>query len=180
MVGCLAFTKLKRKPISQYCIFRSYYFIFVVQESTLCKAKRFSLDRQQSWNKAMGFWQTPIPPTPATDLSGKTVLVTGGTAGLGLETSLQLLRLKAGTLILGVRNASKGEAVKRQLLADDEARRVNRNATIKILPLDLADERSVVEFGKRVLEEEKRLDILLLNAGMNLIHFEKSTSGHEM
>lgn len=129
----------------------------------------------------MGFYQTPIPPTPAqTDLSGQTIIVTGATAGLGHETSLQLLRLKASSVILAVRNTSKGEVARDHLLADDEVRRVNSRADVKVFRLDLADLQSVVEFANHVLREVERLDVLLLNAGVSLARLERTRDGHEM
>lgn len=129
----------------------------------------------------MGFYQSSIPPTsPQTNLSGQTIIITGATAGLGREASLQLLRLRASTVILGVRNTIKGNAVRAQLLADEEVRRVNGQADVKVLRLDLADYASVVEFADRVIREIGSLDVLLLNAGINLARFERSVSGHEM
>ena len=129
----------------------------------------------------MGFYQTPIPLTPSkTDLTGQTIIVTGATAGLGYESSLQFLRLKASTVILGVRNDKKGNAAREWLLADSEVRRVNPQAKVKVLQLDLVDFRSIVDFANQVLREEAKLNILLLNAGINLAQFQRSPSGHEM
>ena len=129
----------------------------------------------------MGFYQTPIPPTPPeTNLTGQTIVVTGATAGLGYESSLQFLRLKASTVILGVRNVDKGNAARERLLVDSEVRRVNPQAKVKVLQLDLVDFRSVVEFANQVLRDEAKLNILLLNAGINLAQFHRSPSGHEM
>lgn len=129
----------------------------------------------------MGWYQTAIPVTPSRiDLTGQTIIVTGATAGLGYESSLQLLRLKASTVIMGVRNTNKGNDARERLLADSEVRRVNPEAKVKVLRLDLVDEQSVVEFANRVLSEESSLDILLLNAGINLASFKQSSAGHEM
>lgn len=129
----------------------------------------------------MGWYQPHIPETPqGTDLTGQTIVVTGATGGLGYESSLQLLRLKASTIILGVRSTKRGNDARQSLLADDEVQRVNPQAKVKVLQLNLADERSVVEFANRVLKEESRLDVLLLNAGINLARWEQSPSGHEM
>lgn len=129
----------------------------------------------------MRFHQYPIPPTPPqTNLSGQTIIITEATAGLGREASPQLLRWRASTVILAVRDTTKGNAVRTQLLADDEVRRVNAQANVKVLRLDLADYGSVQEFADRVMREVDSLDVLLLNAGINRARFEKSASGHEM
>jgi NAD(P)-dependent dehydrogenase (short-subunit alcohol dehydrogenase family) len=128
-----------------------------------------------------GFQQPTIPPIPShIDLTGQTIVVTGATGGLGYETSRQLLQLKASTLVLGVRNLDKGIAARTRLLEDNEVRRVNPNAVVKVLQLNLVDFKSVVAFADQVVAETKRLDALLLNAGINLARFEMTRDGHEM
>lgn len=129
----------------------------------------------------MGFFQAQIPALPAdVSLHGQTVIVTGATGGIGYEVSLQLLRLGASNLILAVRNIQKGSAARLSLLADEQVRATNAAAKIKVLELDLSDHHSVAAFASRVLRTEDRLDLLLLNAGINLAHFAKSPSGHEL
>jgi short-subunit dehydrogenase len=59
----------------------------------------------------MNFPQPKVTLLPSDlDLHGKTAVVTGATAGIGLETARQLLKLKIN-LILAVRNVSKGRRV---------------------------------------------------------------------
>ena len=129
----------------------------------------------------MLFSQPYIPPIPSeTDLTGQVIIITGATGGLGYEASLQFLRLKASTMILAVRDIAKGENARNDLLADAEIRRVNPNASISVLPLDLSDFTSVIRFAEIVREKISRLDVLLLNAGINLARRETSKSGHEM
>ncbi|KAL8720891.1 MAG: hypothetical protein Q9225_002309 [Loekoesia sp. 1 TL-2023] len=129
----------------------------------------------------MPFSQPQILPTPPeTDLTGRIIIVTGATRGLGYEASLQFLRLKASTVILAVRDVVKGEEARRRLLADAEVCRTNTTASVIVLSLDLADFDSVMRFAKMVRERFERLDILLLNAGINLARFETSKSGHEI
>ncbi|KAL2807792.1 putative short-chain dehydrogenase [Aspergillus granulosus] len=122
-----------------------------------------------------------IPPTPKeTDLSVYTVVITGASAGLGKEASFQLLRLGIKTLIIGVRNLAKGYDVRSSLLADPEISHRNPTAVIKVLPLDLEDYSSVICFADKVRQETEELDVLILNAGINLGHFEKCrATGHE-
>lgn len=129
----------------------------------------------------MVFFQKPIPPTRVdTDLTGRTIIVTGASAGLGYEASLQFLRLKVTTIILAVRNLEKGKRARDAMLADNDVQRLNPNADIRVMRLDLVDFQSVVDFADRVLKEVQSLDVLLLNAGINMAHFEKSPAGHEM
>ena len=51
------------------------------------------------------------------DLTGRTVVVTGGASGIGVETTRRLAALGA-RVVLGVRNTAAGEAVAAQLKAE--------------------------------------------------------------
>jgi NAD(P)-dependent dehydrogenase (short-subunit alcohol dehydrogenase family) len=127
------------------------------------------------------FQQAAIPAIPQDlDLTNQTIIVTGATRGTGFETSLQLLRNRASNLILAVRNPDNGIAARAKLLKDPEVSRVNANAVVEVFKLDLADFKSVVAFADQIMHKVKRLDVLLLNAGINLARFEKTKDGHEM
>ncbi|KAK9234051.1 hypothetical protein V1525DRAFT_350900 [Lipomyces kononenkoae] len=129
----------------------------------------------------MGFRQAPVPLTPPkTNLAGKTVIVTGANSGLGLEASRQFLVLGASRLILAVRTISKGEAVRQELLDDSLVKKNNPNAEVKVMPLDLSDYKSVIAFAADVKKELGLLHIVLLNAGLNIMNWQKSASGHEL
>lgn len=127
------------------------------------------------------FSQTPIPPlAPSASLRSRAIMITGATGGIGYELSLQALRLGAADLILAVRSLQKGFAARLELLADDQVRAHNPGASIRVYELDLGNYESVSACAARVSREETKLDVLILNAGINLAHFERSASGHEM
>ncbi|CRG84047.1 hypothetical protein PISL3812_01388 [Talaromyces islandicus] len=122
----------------------------------------------------MDFPQPKVTPLPSQiDLHGKTALITGASAGIGLETARQMLKLNVSHLILAVRNISKGEYCKQGLQA------FNKNATITVLELNMDDYNSVQIFAKTLQLEVPVLNILILNAGIGLLKFERSSSGHE-
>lgn len=122
----------------------------------------------------------PIPPTPpGTDLTGKTAIVTGGNAGLGLEAARQYLTLKAARVIIAVRSPAKGKEAIAELKADPTVQKVNPNAVIEAFPLDLDDFQSGADFVRKVKNEVPELDILLNNGGTNVLKYHKSASGHE-
>lgn len=124
--------------------------------------------------------QPPIPPTPAgTDLSGKTVIVTGGNAGMGYEAARQFLTLRASRVIIAVRSRAKGQEAVSAVRADPEVKAANPEAVVEVFELDLDDHQSGLRFAQKVKQELKELDILLCNGGVNIMKYQKSASGHE-
>ncbi len=105
-------------------------------------------------------------------MDGKTVLITGGTAGIGKETALGLLRLDAHVVIAG-RNPEKTRAVV------DELETTSGNTRIDSL---LADLSSMVEV-KRLADEYTRrfgsLHVLVNNAGALNMAREVTIDGYE-
>lgn len=126
------------------------------------------------------FFQPKISPLPTgIDLKGKTAVVTGASAGMGLEVSRQLLGLGISTIILAVRNVAKGEDVVKQLRGEAHIKAHNPNATIKVLKFDADKYDSVQQFAKQLRDEVPVVDILILNAGIGLLTLERSPSGHD-
>jgi NAD(P)-dependent dehydrogenase (short-subunit alcohol dehydrogenase family) len=124
------------------------------------------------------FGQPKITPLPSDiDLSGKTAVVTGASAGIGFETARQLLQAKCSVVILAVRDITKGEACAKELLKDPVIK--ENNPTIKVLQLDAERYDSIQAFTKTLKQETPTLNILILNAGINRFDFKRSPSGHE-
>ncbi|CRG91994.1 WW domain-containing oxidoreductase [Talaromyces islandicus] len=124
--------------------------------------------------------QPIIPPTPeATNLEGKTVLVTGANSGIGLESARQFLTLKAARVILTARDHRKGGVAVSALRSDPEVLKSNPSATIEVFDLDLDDYQSGLDFCKRVESDVPYLDVLVCNAGRVGMKYESSTAGHE-
>ncbi|KAL6905138.1 hypothetical protein GGI43DRAFT_432274 [Trichoderma evansii] len=116
----------------------------------------------------------------AADLSGKTILVTGTTHGLGTAVSKQILTRKADRLIMGVRNVPQGVEFKKQLLSDPAVMAVNPNCTIDVFELEMEDYKSIQAFAAQVYETTPALDVAIMNAGVGGFYYNiaKST-GHE-
>ncbi len=91
------------------------------------------------------------------DLSGKVAVVTGGGAGIGLETSRALARAGASVLI-AARDVGKAEEAAREINREVGAERV------KAAHLDLADFASIRDFAAK--RAPARIDILVANAGV--------------
>ncbi|KAH7134181.1 hypothetical protein EDB81DRAFT_858828, partial [Dactylonectria macrodidyma] len=124
--------------------------------------------------------QSSVPHLPpGIDLSGKTAVVTGATAGIGFEISRQLLTSKISNLILAVRNVSKGESARETLISDPAVKSTNPSATIKVLKLDTENYASVKTFVASFKAEFADLHILMLNAGIGTFAYEVASTGHE-
>jgi len=106
-------------------------------------------------------------PQPTASFSSKTVIVTGGNAGLGLEAVKHIIALGASKVILGCRSLSKGKAVK---LALESSLKCDTEI-LEVWQIDLASYASVQAFAARAMKLA-RLDVLINNAGILLDKFE--------
>jgi dehydrogenase/reductase SDR family protein 12 len=107
------------------------------------------------------------------DMTGQVCLVTGATSGLGLVTAEGLARLGAAVYMLA-RNEGKGKWVREGIIR----RTGNENVHLEIA--DLGSLASVRDFAARFLDRERRLDVLINNAGVLLSERELSVDGFEL
>ncbi|SKB05274.1 SDR family NAD(P)-dependent oxidoreductase [Aeromicrobium choanae] len=106
------------------------------------------------------------------DVSGKTVIVSGGTAGVGLGASRSLAALGAHVVMLG-RSAERGKAAVQEITAATGAK-------VEWIHLDLASLESVRATAAELLERYGRIDVLINNAGGMWDTWETSADGIEM
>lgn len=101
----------------------------------------------------------PFTVHDISDQTGRLVVITGATGGLGYETALALAGAKA-TVVLTGRNSQKG--------ADAVAaiRAVHPLADVSYEQLDLTRLSAVGEFADQFMARHDRLDILINNAGV--------------
>jgi len=104
------------------------------------------------------------------DLTGRTVLITGASAGLGVETS-RALAAHGAAIVTGVRDPAKATANLAQAGLDP--------ATVDIRPLDLASLDSVRAFTDGVLADHQHLDVLIANAGVMACPEGRTADGFE-
>ena len=123
--------------------------------------------------------QPAVLPNPPLDLSGKTVIVTGGNVGLGYASIQQFLANKASIVILACRILPKGEIARQELLANPVVRRNNPQGKVIVMKLDLERYDSVLEFTNKFKKDFSALHICLLNAGMGSWGYKISPTGHE-
>jgi NAD(P)-dependent dehydrogenase (short-subunit alcohol dehydrogenase family) len=107
------------------------------------------------------------------DLSGKTIIVTGGNSGIGYEAAKQLAH-KGAHVVLACRDMEKARAAISSISAD------HRAASLEALPLDLASLDSVRSFAAAFLARHTALDVLCNNAGVMALPYRKTADGFEM
>lgn len=97
--------------------------------------------------------------TTAASLKGKTIIVTGASAGIGKEAARDFAR-RGARVIMACRNLQKASKV----ASDIEASTGSKSVVVR--ELDTSSLASVRSFAARILAEERRLDVLVLNAGI--------------
>ena len=107
------------------------------------------------------------------DLSGRRVLVTGASAGLGAETTRALVAHGAH-VIMAVRDLAK---VERTAATAREAAR--SGGTVEAVELDLASLASVRACADRLLAAGQPLHVLIANAGVMACPQGKTSDGFE-
>jgi NAD(P)-dependent dehydrogenase (short-subunit alcohol dehydrogenase family) len=106
------------------------------------------------------------------DLTGKLAVVTGASAGLGIETSRALADAGA-RVVMAVRDTVKGETAAAQI------RESVPKAQLEVRELDLGSLESVRAFGKAFNESHAKLDLLINNAGIMAAPQAQTTDGFD-
>ena len=100
------------------------------------------------------------------DLSGRVAIVTGGSSGIGLETTRALARAGA-TVIVPARDRAKAEAA----LGD--------MPHVTVEALDLIDPASIDAFAQAVLARHEAIHLLINNAGYIGLSLQRDARGYE-
>ncbi len=92
------------------------------------------------------------------DLTGKVIVVTGSSAGLGAE-SIRVLAGAGAEIVMVARNPAKNEAVADRIRAEVPG------AKLSTVVMDLADLGSVRRAAAEILAAHPKIDVLMNNAG---------------
>lgn len=113
-------------------------------------------------------------PLVLPDHSGRTVLITGSTSGLGLEAARRFAEVGAH-VILAARNPEKAAQTMAQLREDQP------DAELNFREVDLASRASIDAFARRIETDGQQVDTLINNAGVMMppTRFE-TPDGHEL
>lgn len=123
--------------------------------------------------KTFGATSTTDEVLDGVDLSGKRVLVTGVSAGLGVETA-RVLAAHGAQVVGAVRNLKKAES------ATAEVRAGARNGgSLELVELDLASLASVRACADKLNADGRKFDVVICNAGVMATPQGKTADGFE-
>jgi NAD(P)-dependent dehydrogenase (short-subunit alcohol dehydrogenase family) len=108
-------------------------------------------------------------------MSQKIAVVTGSSSGMGYETSLILARNRFHTYAT-MRNIEGRGGGSKQIT--DIAK--NENLPLKVIQLDVNNDKSVTEAFNRIANEKDRIDVVINNAGYGLMGALEETSIDEI
>ncbi|NBA86630.1 SDR family NAD(P)-dependent oxidoreductase [Emticicia sp. CRIBPO] len=100
------------------------------------------------------------------DLSGKTVIVTGGYAGIGLETT-RILAEAGADLVVPARDREKA------------LKNLEGIARIEVETMDLMDPHSIDAFAAKFISSGRPLHLLINNAGIMWVPLQRDSRGYE-
>jgi NAD(P)-dependent dehydrogenase (short-subunit alcohol dehydrogenase family) len=101
------------------------------------------------------------------DLRGKVAIVTGGHAGLGLETT-RVLANAGATVVIGSRDTNKAQLA------------VANIKNVEVRQLELASPDSIDRFAGEFLSSKRALDLLINNAGIMATPLMRDDRGYEL
>lgn len=107
------------------------------------------------------------------DHSGKVVVVTGASSGLGLETATALAGAGAH-VVVAARDRGRTEEAREQIHVQ------HPEASTEFVELDLASLKSVRLAAEKILASHPRVDILVNNAGVMAMPQRQTEDGFEM
>lgn len=105
------------------------------------------------------------------NMQGKTILLTGGNSGIGLEAAGKLAAMGA-KVVITCRDAGKGETAKASI-------KQRYQCDVDVMLLDLSDFDSIRSFASAFLQQYDRLDVLINNAGLSLSERRETPQGFE-
>ena len=122
----------------------------------------------------MGATSTTDDVLAGIDLRGKRMLVTGVSAGIGVETA-RALAAHGAHVVGAARDLVKAEAATAQVRKDAAA----SGGRFELVALDLADLKSVRACADRLMANREPFDLVIANAGVMATPFGHTVDGFE-
>lgn len=121
---------------------------------------------QQPINSGFNAQSTAQEVINGIDLSGKIAIITGGYAGIGLETT-KVLAAAGATIIVPARDLEKAK------------KNLQGIENVEIEKLDLIDPESIDSFAEKFISSGRKLDLLINNAGIMWVPLRRDSRGIE-
>lgn len=148
----------------------------VVPSNIILRMMACILPQFLGWNPVSN-----VDSSTTNSLQGQSILITGGTRGIGYEISKGLVRANAQEVIMISRNAKIGNGAKKTL---EEEVVHNNNQEVQFYPVDLSDLDSVHQFVQQMKQQDnvpqQPLDQVILNAGYWPTKYYTSKQGYEI
>jgi NAD(P)-dependent dehydrogenase (short-subunit alcohol dehydrogenase family) len=122
--------------------------------------------------KSFGARSTALEVIDGLDLHGRDAIVTGGASGIGIET-VRALATAGARVVIATRDRARGESVAATL------RNETASAAIEFRPLDLSSLASVRAFVADYLKLDRKLHLLINNAGIMATPLAYTADGFE-
>ncbi|MFN3753732.1 SDR family NAD(P)-dependent oxidoreductase [Flavobacterium sp.] len=121
---------------------------------------------QQPLGSGFNATSTTIDVIKGIDLTGKIAIVTGGNAGIGLETTKTLVAAGA-TVIVPARDIEKAK------------KNLGGIANVELETMDIMNPDSIDAFAKKFLASKRPLHLLINNAGIMWVPLRRESRGFE-
>lgn len=121
---------------------------------------------QQPINSGFNGASTSMEVIKGIDLTGKIAIVTGGYAGIGLET-VKTLTSAGATVIVPARDTEKAK------------NNLAGIANVELETMDLMDPVSIDSFAEKFMSSERPLHLLINNAGIMWVPLQRDSRGYE-
>jgi len=124
--------------------------------------------------KTFGATSTTDEVLDGVDLSGQRILVTGVSAGLGVETA-RVLAAHGAQVVGAARDLEKAKAATQSVRAD-----AKNGGGLELIELDLASLASVRAAADALVADGRQFDLVIANAGVMATPFGKTADGFEI
>lgn len=121
---------------------------------------------QQPINSGFNGASTSMEVIKGIDLTGKIAIVTGGYAGIGLET-VKALTSAGATVIVPARDVEKAK------------KNLEGISNVELETMDLMDPVSIDSFAEKFMSSERPLHLLINNAGIMWVPLQRDSRGYE-
>jgi NAD(P)-dependent dehydrogenase (short-subunit alcohol dehydrogenase family) len=135
---------------------------------------KFLVKQEQEMTNVFGATSTTDEVLSGVNLQGKRILVTGVSAGIGVETA-RSLAAHGASVVGAARDLTKAEAATTQVRKDA----AKNGGSVELVELDLANLKSVRACADQLIAKGERFDLVIANAGVMATPFGHTADGFE-